>query len=69
MEQKPQYQGPERRQSQSQYPGDERRKPDTLFEDETLPPTAAKPGMGTQAQTDEREERTKRRREQHDDTQ
>jgi hypothetical protein len=45
MERKPQYQGPERRKSQSPYQGVERRKPDTLFEDETLPPMPAKPGL------------------------
>jgi len=40
-----QYQGPERRQSQTPYPGEERRKPDPVFEEQTLPPSAANPGM------------------------
>lgn len=45
MEQKKQYQGPERRQSQMPYQGEERRKPDSLFEDETLPPRSVNPSM------------------------
>jgi len=50
MERKPQYLGPERRQSQTPYKGEERRKPDPRgkpdpSEDETLPPRLVNPSM------------------------
>ena len=69
MEQKQQqYQGPERRQSQTQYQGEERRKPDPLFDEPTLPPADANPGMSTQERKEEQEERTRQQEEKHHDT-
>jgi hypothetical protein len=65
--QQQQYQGPDRRQSQAQYQGDERRKPDPLFDEPTLTPAVASPGMSTQERKDEQEERTRQQQERHDD--
>jgi hypothetical protein len=67
MEQR-QYQGPDRRQSQAQYQGGEkRRKPDPLFDEPTLTPAVANPGMSTQERKDEQEARIRQQQEKHDD--
>ena len=50
----PQYQGPERRQSQTPYQGEERRKSNS--------------GMGTQGPKDEQEDRTRQQQKKRDDT-
>jgi len=51
-----QYQGPDRRHSQTQYQGEERRKPDN-----------GTPGMSMQERKDEQEERTRQQQEKHHD--
>ena len=52
-----QYQGVERRQSQTQYLGEERRKPSS----------AARPGMSTQERKDDQEERARQQHENRHD--
>ena len=61
-----QYQGPDRRQSQSQYQGEDRRKPAPIFEEPAGSPDNANPGMSTQERKEE-QERTRQQQEKHHD--
>ena len=66
--QQQQYQGADRRLSQTMYQGGyERRKPDPLFDEATAPPAAANPGMSTQERKDEQAERTRQQQEKDDE--
>ena len=65
VQQQNQYQGPERRQSQtqSQYQGDERRTPDPGFDEP--PVTPGGPGMSMQERKEEQAERARQQEEKH----
>jgi hypothetical protein len=65
--QQQQYQGPDRRQSQTQYQGDDRRKPDPVIDDPILTPADANRRMSTQERKDE-QERIRQQQVRHDDT-
>lgn len=69
MQRQSQYQGAERRQSQSQsqYQGEERRAQDSIFDDTTIVPSGGSSGMNTQERKDEQAERVRQEEDRHHD--